>query len=70
MIYVLTLIGACFVTAYGNAMRKVTYRRAALALEGKETAGTSVAYFCVGLVLFYGGVLLLIAWALWTVGVI
>lgn len=54
-----------FITAYGNAMNKRTYRRAAMIAEGKDVPEMSTFYKKAGNVVFGGGLIGMIVWFVW-----
>lgn len=64
MIHLLLLAGL-FLAAYGNAMRKVTFRRRLATVRGAETAGTSTAYDRTALALFVTGLVVIAWWLAW-----
>lgn len=62
MLYVVTFLAAAFVAAYGNAMNKRVYRRAANIASGADLPEMSRAYKRTGNALFALGCIGMIVW--------
>ena len=65
MWYWISVFVILFLAAYGNAMRKVTFKRRARKEAGEKTIGTTPLYDFVGLFLQVGGLTALVVWCIW-----
>lgn len=65
MYYVIALFAAALTAGYGNAMRKVTWRRRLAAGRGEQTAGTTRVYDVTGLLVMGLGLAGLGLWLAW-----